>query len=606
MWTLKHSGIEKAFADWGLSQPGLRRRSQDIDVLSVTAPSQAFDQDPLFAYGDEVEVWRDGTRYFVGRCTQIPRSGTAKSESVRYEFSGPWWWLENLVYQQEWGAVIDTSNPKNSIAGQYQSHVIVYQSRVGGWIGIRTQIEDVITYAAGTGAPIQISSDIPDTLPAKEEVRDVPCSEIIRRALRWMPDAVTWFDYGTTPPTLHISRRGSLPAASLDINAGDLISDIDVRPRYDLLYSVVALKFERIDTVNNASFRGTFTDKYPADQPERQLGALLATIDLVGVRETTISASITSEVVIWNQTDWWKARVGWLSQPGVSFQITSLAVDDGDFAPPTDADPQPVGDLPFELRSGQIAPWMPGAAARRVTLRAKASVMLKDATGTTYSQADNQDISTEITLTNLPTGTYTTVQSIEAGETPPVGLAQTVFEAVGTLHYEGTVTLDAEEVVTEPRLGQVLNLTGGRSEWSTMRGLVQQVDEDWERGSVTITFGPATHLGPADLLELLRVTRQRVMLTNPATQADPNAVQPGQVQLGEHTPLNGSSTNPGLPSIWSLGQGSGDSKQLIQIDLLGGIDWPGGSSKILPRQVSIPDGAGIGYTGYILTLVPGA
>jgi hypothetical protein len=35
--------------------------------------------------------------------------------------------------------------------------------------------------------------------------------------LRWSPDAVTWFDYGTSPPTFHCRRRGELATVNVDV-----------------------------------------------------------------------------------------------------------------------------------------------------------------------------------------------------------------------------------------------------------------------------------------------------------------------------------------------------------------------------------------------------
>jgi hypothetical protein len=66
-------------------------------------------------------------------------------------------------------------------------------------------------------------------------------------------------------------------------------------------------------------------------------------------------------------------------------------------------------------------------------------------------------------------------------------------------------------------MGQVLNVTAGRTEWATMRALVQTVDDDVDNGRSVIQVGPATHLGAGDLVELLRANRgRRLVIDNSA------------------------------------------------------------------------------------------
>jgi hypothetical protein len=53
-----------------------------------------------------------------------------------------------------------------------------------------------------------------------DSVNDITCAEAMRKMLRWigpMGSPVVWFDYTTTPPTLHISTRDQLPSINLPI-----------------------------------------------------------------------------------------------------------------------------------------------------------------------------------------------------------------------------------------------------------------------------------------------------------------------------------------------------------------------------------------------------
>ena len=72
-----------------------------------------------------------------------------------------------------------------------------------------------------------------------------------------------------------------------------------------------------------------------------------------------------------------------------------------------------------------------------------------------------------VTVTNLPSGTYTTGHRDLFAEEVPVGIAKQLYDAVGILHYEGSLTLVGEEVPEIVGLGQLLNLTGARPEWAS-------------------------------------------------------------------------------------------------------------------------------------------
>ena len=53
-----------------------------------------------------------------------------------------------------------------------------------------------------------------------DSVNDITCAEAMRKMLRWigpMGGPVVWFDYTTSPPTLHVSTRDQLAAITLPV-----------------------------------------------------------------------------------------------------------------------------------------------------------------------------------------------------------------------------------------------------------------------------------------------------------------------------------------------------------------------------------------------------
>jgi hypothetical protein len=146
-------------------------------------------------------------------------------------------------------------------------------------------------------------------------------------------------------------------------------------------------------------------------------------------------------------------------------------------------------------------------------------------------------------MTSAPVGRQTLYSLANAlsAETIPSNLAQTLFLAVGFVPYEGSVVLTEQECSGSVAVGNTLNLAGSaQADWASMNAVVQQVEENLETGTTRVTFGPPSHLGVPDLVELLRLNRFRIVYTNPSAQIETAQVG-AQTQLGEQTALENSS-----------------------------------------------------------------
>ena len=64
----------------------------------------------------------------------------------------------------------------------------------------------------------------------------------------------------------------------------------------------------------------------------------------------------------------------------------------------------------------------------------------------------------------------------------PDGLAAAIQAATGMLQYDGTLELTEPECSGAAAPGQLLNLSGGRTEWATMAAQIQRVEEQIDRG----------------------------------------------------------------------------------------------------------------------------
>ena len=88
----------------------------------------------------------------------------------------------------------------------------------------------------------------------------------------------------------------------------------------------------------------------------------------------------------------------------------------------------------------------------------------------------------------------------------PYGLPGYIYAIESIPQYQGSFSVVEQEISDVCPIGHVLNLSGGLAEWAGMNACIQQVNYD-DTGKTELIFGPAQHLGNADLVERLRVNR---------------------------------------------------------------------------------------------------
>lgn len=87
------------------------------------------------------------------------------------------------------------------------------------------------------------------------------------------------------------------------------------------------------------------------------------------------------------------------------------------------------------------------------------------------------------------------------------GIAAHLLAALGPLAYAGSLSLvDDISALAASRPGLAINLAGGRTEWATMAGVIQQVALSVvdEAESLTVTWGAPRHLGIGEWLDISR------------------------------------------------------------------------------------------------------
>ena len=97
-WTI--NGV--VAATLGITNFTRSRRSQSADTVTFIVDGRNADAISLFPYGTTATIKRGNVQWFVGRVTKSPSSGSGSAQSQSCTLSGPWWYLENLTYRQQW------------------------------------------------------------------------------------------------------------------------------------------------------------------------------------------------------------------------------------------------------------------------------------------------------------------------------------------------------------------------------------------------------------------------------------------------------------------------------------------------------------------------
>jgi hypothetical protein len=508
-WTLTDAnGVNQSLSDWGLAELTRELINQGTDSVTFRAEGTPSDADPLFAIGSTVRLFRYGTPWFYGRVVQVPGRASAQGEDQLYRLAGPWWYLENLVFQQTW---LTTNGTTVTLIPTNKSRLILGQKEDGTKLNSGAAILEVLTYATGLGVPLTVGAVTPAAIAPYREALDQSCAEVIRNFLRWTPDATAAFDYTTTPfPTLSIHRRTD--AATLTLPAyGAPVSGLDLTARHDLQAPSVVLKFEQTNDIDQDTFTSLIVQPAPATATGNELGAMVMTLDLSGARATyqkqkVRTAAIPTSDATPGVIDWWKGKFTWLND----FADGDLLVVGGSqsitIENPADYPGIVLSNVPNELLEGSVATWMNVLSAPLIVQGTLQYTGAETAEATdVWGTSKQRVLYTRVIGTNAETQTYSRLTSETAAEPVPAGLAQALFDAVGVLQYDGVLELTEPECSGVAIPGGLLNLSGGRAEWATMAAQIQRVEESIDlgqtpRGPSGIAAGeqPAAAFVPAE------------------------------------------------------------------------------------------------------------
>ncbi len=179
----------------------------------------------------------------------------------------------------------------------------------------------------------------------------------------------------------------------------------------------------------------------------------------------------------------------------------------------------------------------------------------RDADNKIVEEIKDEVISHQLTLTNVPDGTYTR-SGVDYAEPAPVGFAAALYASWHPLQYDGTISIEAVEVEHLALPGDVLNIASGLAAWATMAAHIQQVQYNIASGHTSYVIGPAKRIDPDTLLSLMRRVRARMLPLNHICRVSGLATDRGNmIEQGGLGPDKQTSTSAGQRTYLNISPG---------------------------------------------------
>ena len=482
--------------------------------------------------GQIVELYWNATRKFRGHVT-IPSLGI---QSVGVTVEGPWFWLTRTPLTSAQTDATGTSSERPSYVFRKQN--------------LATSIAALIDRAIANGCPITRGQISPMYAVPRITLAEMDCGTALAELMRWCPDAVAWFDYSTTLPTLHIQRRGPSTAFTIAIPASN-VESMKIAPRQELRVTRVETKWvERGpgagltkwagDSAGTNSVGGRqivvvsgpeIADFLPKDDRDsiRVQTVLWSAItdNFVKSRDSGL-ASITASVgpVFGGVSDYFNRYI-WVAGSTQSTKKLIRTSVPGLRRNPTNggaipaatqhlvisSDPLPewaqklYGAIPVSITGTWVAAWRDSErgvgtpwndvfmAMQAGALTVNNGLQNSETTGSTKDYAIDW-LARPFTVTGyLINQAFAALTTIHKPwdydfETPPADLADNLLAAQNWLPWDGPITCISDEVTAASNLlGRTINVTGSIAAAATMKAPMKSILYDIKRGRTTYNLG---------------------------------------------------------------------------------------------------------------------
>lgn len=557
-WTINGQSPESL----NLSLVQITENSDTSSEVTLSVVAEDYTQVAQFTYGQTVSIKKDGVNVFTGTVFQTPRMASGSEESLEYVLRDSWYDLERLVYQEEREYVKTITPPPE---GNDEDSTITFVSSLIGTTTFETdvplgdRIKAIVDYANSKGLDIQAGNISTGLNWYRTESKDRTCAEMIREILRLMPDHTAWVDNSTTPPSFNMAERSTMPERGFTVGL-DYITNHSIQSHESEQVKCVVIRYERPISIDSESYTEIFEDVAPAGADPAQLGTVIETVGLQGGVFQNEYARVTTdnipqedagddEIKEWyiNYTPQFAAIAeakglatlrDLLKIPDVNVPAEDVKKHTLELAKRTTPPPEPINpnatpitqtddvkDYPRHIIEGSLPEW---AGVRYRQVRAQVTMAIEqaafDAIGDAEIKASIGSLLTvpktfggtayltglvtgQVMGTNARTKNYTRAVTSNPGESIPTGIAAQLLAELNKVRYSGSLSLVNQEPETTSKVGQKLNILGGRPEWATMDESIQSISRNLQEGTTDITFGPPQNLGANDIIDRLRASR---------------------------------------------------------------------------------------------------
>lgn len=484
--------------------------------------------------GQVVELFSDTTRRFKGHVTKVKVS----TRSVAVTVEGPWWWMLRTP-------LTSVQADATAVTAERASYIFPTQ-------GLATSLQALADRAIANGVPMVRGTFAAMFTVPKISLAEMNCAAALAELLRWVPDAVVWFDYAGTTPTMRISRRGEMTALDLTLGTS-AVETLDISPRLDLEVSRVELNFvdrnpttgkprwqSQVDGTSAAGKRQIITvsgpeivDFLPKDDFEsvKVINSLITSISNTYIADNdSFLASVKKEYGV--QSGGLLGSWGyWSGTSPRKFVARSFSAP---YAKSISGEPIPstakywvtsaatlpewakkkLGAIEAELKGTWLAYWIKYAGTLTgwpdyfETLRSGAQT-----TSGFYTQSGNDMIhwlarsfTVRGYLVSVPYATLTEIYKPWDYDylTPPAGLAASLRGAQNWVPWEGSVDLVDPFATGANLLAQKINIAGTLAECASMGALLSGMSYDLTRERTRYEIGAPARTDFGSLVSRIR------------------------------------------------------------------------------------------------------
>lgn len=253
--TMVWNGIERSLSDWGIdpATATLTLRAFSADVFSFQVNCLDAFAARTLTYGDDIVLKQDGTPIFIGHLRDRPVVAEA-AERQQYTATNFWAELDALIYEQQ----------RNVIDAEFVNLNLVATTQVlfgrntanGAKIDTKTQIQNLLTFAAANGVTVAQDVDFTGLTAPWEQATDVSVASGLRRMMAWQPDISGRAEYGTGTPVLRLRRPNEDDVNIIDLTAANLVTSIRCKRKDEMRPNGVVIYFitTEVNAASGASY----------------------------------------------------------------------------------------------------------------------------------------------------------------------------------------------------------------------------------------------------------------------------------------------------------------------------------------------------------------